>query len=34
MTSTKIQINLNDQKINVQNDLKHFIIDIWNLPVF
>jgi len=33
MTSTKIQINLNDQNFNVQNCFEHLIIDIWNLFV-
>jgi len=33
MTSTKIQINLNDQNLNIQSCFGHLIIDIWNLFV-
>jgi hypothetical protein len=34
MTSTKIQINLNEPNHNIQNCFDHLIIDIWNLFVF
>jgi len=33
MTSTKIQINLNDPNHNNQSCFGHLIIDIWNLFV-
>jgi hypothetical protein len=33
MTSTKIQINLNDQNHNIQSCFEHLNIDIWNLFV-
>ena len=33
MTSTKIQINLNDRNLNIQNCFEHLIIDISNLFV-
>ena len=33
MTSTKIQINYNNQKFNDQNSFGHFKIDIWILFV-
>jgi hypothetical protein len=33
MTSTKIQINLNNPNYNIQNCFGHLIIDIWNLFV-
>ena len=34
MTSTKIQINLNDQNLNTQSCFGHLVIDIWILFVF
>ncbi len=33
MTSTKIQINLNEPNHTIQNCYGHLIIDIWNLFV-
>ncbi len=33
MTSTKIQINFNNQNPNIQNCFGHLVIDIWNLFV-